>query len=517
MVPGPVSFNPDNRQPTLQEWLGLCLIFVLAYGQAPLYTSNQNQYFLHGLARAGFGELHADWLAGTLDPTPLFSALVWLIHTAIGSWFFYVQYGLIMAAYLISLTAIARSTASALNWRFPTRFFLVAMVVVHSQAFRTLLSLIPGEHWEYLVEAGVAGQRLLGPVLQPSSTGVLLLAGLALSLQGRYWLAAAVTALAASFHPTYLLSAAILTAAFTGYQACAGRGWSRAVPPGGIAFLLVLPITLYTAAVFSPTGPETWRLAAETLVEFRIPHHAIPRQWFDLTVLIKLAILGAALTLAWRYRPLAVPLAALALIGSLLTLAAVLTDDLRLALLMPWRVSVLLVPAATSVLIARGLAIIRLERYAWLRNAAVLAAVLAAAAGIAAFVLLQERQARAPFQGIFDRIAAGLGPSQTYLIPPKLQEFRLATGAPAFVDFKSIPYRDHEVLEWYERVRLAQFFYRDDPDFVDCGLLEAMSAHQVVTHVLLGPELADLACPQLEFLYSDTGYSVFQMKSEGSP
>lgn len=31
------------------------IVFALAYAQSPLYTSNQNQYFLHGLAQAGYG------------------------------------------------------------------------------------------------------------------------------------------------------------------------------------------------------------------------------------------------------------------------------------------------------------------------------------------------------------------------------------------------------------------------------------------------------------------------------
>lgn len=492
-------------------------MFVLAYSQAPLFTSNQNQYFLHGLARAGFGELQRDWLVGTLDPTPLFSALVWLIHSAFGSWFFYVEYGLIMAVYLISLTVIAQSAASTLSWRFRTRLFLVAMILVHSQAFRYLLARVPGEHWEYLFEAGVAGQRLLGPVLQPSSAGALLLAALALSLHGRYSLAAAASALAASFHPTYLLSAAVLTAAFAGYQIWAGQGWRRAGLTVGIASILVLPITLYTASLFFPTGPETWRLAAETLVEFRIPHHAIPGLWFDITVVVKLALLGAAMALAWRHRSLMIPLAALFMVATILTLVEVITGNLRLALLMPWRLSVVLIPTATALLVARGVSSAPVERGAWIGRSAVLAAILAAAAGVGAFVLLQQRQAQQPFQSVFDRIAAELAPDQTYLIPPKLQEFRLATGAPAFVDFKSIPYHDREVLEWYERIRLAQFFYRDDPVFVDCGLLGAIDERQAITHVLLGPELATLECPQLKFLYGDSGYSVFQLKRDGSP
>ena len=46
------------------------------YTQTPLYASNQNTYFLHGLAGAGRGLLRADWLANTADPFPLFTLLV---------------------------------------------------------------------------------------------------------------------------------------------------------------------------------------------------------------------------------------------------------------------------------------------------------------------------------------------------------------------------------------------------------------------------------------------------------
>jgi hypothetical protein len=42
------------------------------------------------------------------------------------------------------------------------------------------------------------------------------------------------------------------------------------------------------------------------------------------------------------------------------------------------------------------------------------------------------------------------------VIPVDLQRFRLYTGVPIYVDFKSIPYRDTEVLEWEARLRQAQ-------------------------------------------------------------
>src|ERR1051326_3458416 len=91
---------------TAAEYLFTALCFVAAYGQAPLYYSNQNQYFLHGVAEAGVGQLRDDWLAQTLDPTPLFSALVcftvkWL-HPSV----FHVYHAMLLGVYAISMLAI---------------------------------------------------------------------------------------------------------------------------------------------------------------------------------------------------------------------------------------------------------------------------------------------------------------------------------------------------------------------------------------------------------------------------
>ena len=47
----------------------------------------------------------------------------------------------------------------------------------------------------------------------------------------------------------------------------------------------------------------------------------------------------------------------------------------------------------------------------------------------------------------------------THLIAVDLQSFRLYTGAAIFVDFKSVPYQDEEVLEWHRRVMWAHGLY----------------------------------------------------------
>src|SRR6516165_2538625 len=81
------------------SFLFWAIVFGVSYTQPPLYYSNQNQYFLHGLARGGLGFLNEDWLANTADPTPVFSALVAFTYRYLSESLFYVYYLLILGAY----------------------------------------------------------------------------------------------------------------------------------------------------------------------------------------------------------------------------------------------------------------------------------------------------------------------------------------------------------------------------------------------------------------------------------
>src|SRR6476619_137087 len=81
-------------------------IFATAYCQAPLYYSNQNQYFLHGLAAAGEGQLQADWLANPADPTPIFSALVAATARWLHPWAFHIYHALLQGIYAAGLVGV---------------------------------------------------------------------------------------------------------------------------------------------------------------------------------------------------------------------------------------------------------------------------------------------------------------------------------------------------------------------------------------------------------------------------
>lgn len=516
---------PENRLPPgrtrrLAEFLAWALLFGLAYGQSPLYTSNQNQYFLHGAARAGIGDLTRDWLANTVDSVPLFSLMVEAVYRSLPAAAFYLIYLAVLGIYLYSLVDIG---AHFFDLRRPAtrRVFLAGLILVHSAALRFALTRLLGPAWDYGFDGGVAGQRLLGPVLQPSCFGVLLLLSVALFLRRRPYLAVTAAVAAASLHPTYLLSAATLTLAYLWILWREDHTWRTTLTLGLLSLTLVAPITLYVALALGPTSAQLSAEAQAILVDIRIPHHAQVAQWLDTTVLFKLALIAAGLGLARRTRLF--PILLISLFVALgLTVLQVATDNSSLALLFPWRLSTVLVPLATGLLAAWAAARATEAILPRLGSREKLLAVaswgLAAAlglAGVGRFVIDRRQMQTDPARPMMAFVAASRRAGDLYLIPPRLQEFRLATGAAALVDFKSIPYRDVEVLAWYERERLAEWFYRDRIEYVDCGLLARFQAEYGVTHVVLDANLLELTCPAFgPTLFADEHYAVLALVSQ---
>lgn len=134
--------------------------------------------------------------------------------------------------------------------------------------------------------------------------------------------------------------------------------------------------------------------------------------------------------------------------------------------------------------------------------------VLGAAAGVVAFRLQSTQRDAHPAAAMFRFVREHARPGEVYLIPASLQEFRLATGAPALVDRKTIPYLDTDVVEWNDRLRLADWFYREEPEDVNCALIDRLAEQYGVTHLVLDEDLLDLACPQSREVYRDSHYAV---------
>ena len=527
-------------------------LFALAYCQAPLYYSTQNQYFLHGLAAAGEGFLRNDWLANTRDPTPVFSGLVELTALTLPEWAFYVYYGVLFGIYAASMLSIfvwlVGPATAARRWP----VFVALLLLLHAALPRWCSYHWLGRDYPWYFQAGVAGQYLLGCMFQPSTFGVLLVTAIALFVWNRYWLAGVCVALAATVHSTYLLPGALLTAGFL-LALLQQRRIKESLGLGIWTLVLVLPITTYVLVMFAPTSEFTFTTAQNILVNQRIPHHARPDLWLDLYAVLQTAWVAVALILVWRTQLFAV-LGVPFLLALLLTWMQVYTRETTLALLFPWRISTVLVPVATTVILSRllGWPALRLDgRIVQAISIAGVAGLVAGGIWISANGLaFRTDDEELPVMEFVQRTKA---PGDVYLLPvrdPRLattmhgsqstdfkplverkvdsqvipvdfQRFRLTTGAPIYVDFKAIPYKDVEVCEWSGRLLLAKTLpellrqWITEHGWIPPPVWEELRSGGI-THLIL-PTGVKWDVKGLERIYADSAYQVYRITAKPPP
>jgi hypothetical protein len=353
-------------------------------------------------------------------------------------------------------------------------------------------------------------------VLQPSTFGVLLLLAVDQFLRGRPYRSIAAAAASALLHPTYLLCAAVLVGSMVWLLYRRERNLRMPLRAGGLALALVLPALVYNVRTFLPASPA----ALQILVQVRLPEHTVVADWFGPAAAVKLAMILLAIYLV-RGSPLSGILAVGAGAALLLTIVQLLTGSYTLALLFPWRITTYLVPLASAVLAGWGARSVA-DRLGWsvhpipqVARALGLAVMAISVASGLAWSALQFAQQRAdPARRALAFVELQREPGQVYLIPPRLQDFRLVTGAPAMVDFKSIPYRGDQLLEWYDRLRLAELIYRDRVEQVNCERLADAAREYGVTHLVLDQDLLGLDCPGLRRLYVDNSYAVASLELE---
>ncbi|HEY7424069.1 MAG TPA: DUF6798 domain-containing protein [Gemmataceae bacterium] len=520
------------------------LVFGVSYTQPPLYYSNQNQYFLHGLARGGDGFLNEDWLANTADPTPAFSALIAFTYRHLNANFFYIYYLLLFGVYFHALVGIFTSLSSRRPTLLTRLAFLVLFVALHSALLRWTSAQLLGVDYPWYFQAGVANQYILGAGLQPSVFGVLLVLSVSTFLRDRPLPAVTWSSLAAVMHSTYLLSAALLTLAYL-YLLCRDKRVRTALLAGLWALLLVSPVLVYNLITFAPSSSGAFAESQHLLAHFRIPHHALVERWLDGIACAQIGWVLVAMYLV-RGSRLFVVLLVTFILSLLLTLVQIVTGNDTLALLFPWRTSAILVPIATAVILTRLVHLLS----SWFRSpsllrertigtvcAVVLTILVSGGATINYFALgYRTNTQEIP---LLEYVRDHHSPGETYLLPVEipnsgkrgaaslnftsppqrskqnqvisvdLQSFRLCTGAPIYVDFKSIPYKDVEVLEWHKRVDWNHKLYKDrDWDQREIG---AELARRRITHVI-ATEDRDIHCDALEFVREVEGYRVYRVR-----
>ncbi|MGF1514857.1 MAG: DUF6798 domain-containing protein [Elainellaceae cyanobacterium] len=506
------SIDVQRRSRSLLLFCAVALVFGISYTQDAIYHSpeNQNTKYLHGLALAGHGFLAQDWTANTLNPLPAFTALVRFTYQLHPEYAFYAYYFIVFGLYVFSLTGIAASIYPAIASRARWVPFFALLLLVHCLDIE-IGDIDIGWH----LYAGVAQQYILGPVFQPANFGVFLLVSIWLFLQRRgLWAlaaAAACLAVAVTFHPAYLPSVGALTLAYMVVLA-RQRQWISAASVGLVSGLLALPVLLYMLITFSDTSPELAQQATAYIVNERIPHHSLPAEWVDSSVYLQMLVVGLGVYLGRRH-PLAIILGVPFAVAILGTVLQVITGSDFIAFVAPWRISVFLLPVATSVALGALVSWLPLERARARRFAAWLSAtvivILAIVGGVEQW---HEWHPQDGTEAMMTYVKQTVQPDEVYLLPhrdKRLRRFRLYTGAPIYINRKSHPYKDVEVIEWSDRLALAKRFYNTKKPQAQCQLLRRRFSQAGVTHVVF-PQEVKQRCPELQKRYRDEEYSVYE-------
>jgi len=518
-------------------WLLVAAVFAVAYTQSPLYEGNQNTKFLHGLAQAGRGYLEADWLANTVDPLPVFSSLIYAT-ALLNENLFYLYYAVILGIYIFSIMGIM-AVINKGKWSLTKQVaFFTLFFLAHARWAIIRVEKVYGLNIEFL-HTGVAGQYLLGIEFQNSVFGVLLLLSIFTFLKRNYYLATFLVGLTALFHSAYLMSGGLITIAYLLILFSDNLRDAQALRPfslekvlraarqplflGLFTLVFVLPVIWHNQTALSATSPEASSTALHIIVHERIPHHAVPASFWNATANIQMAIMVVGLILAFRNRRLFYIMLSLFVGGVVVSLVQLLTSSDSLALMAPWRVSVLLVPLSTALIIAfivSGLIdLFRMNDPKFLMLFLPLA-LYVVFINVGGGLNLQDmygsgRRERRLVQ-VMDYVRENRRARELYMIPPTdnyFDDFRLYTGVPTFINWKSHPYKDVEVLEWYDRVQRADQFYKSG-GADKCLQLQALVDEYGITHVVFKSKEIPLACDFAEEIVRIENFVIYAIRPQ---
>lgn len=508
------EINPErnltpNRLSMLFFWLFLGLLYTVNMVQEPLFSSNQNTKYLHGAAAAGYRFLQDDWQSLTADPLPLFSMVVEWLYRLNAVWLSYILFSLLVSVFLYTLVKIAVIHFPLNRTRTGTALLLALLFIEYKN-----------------VQTGVASQYLLGNYLQPCVFGVFLLLSLVRFLKEDQLTAAALLAVSAAFHPAYLPMAVLMQTSYTGIEIIERKKRTPAVllAPGLFA-ILSLPLLVRHMLIFAPSSPELEAASINILSNIRIPHHTLVQAWFTSEDATGIALYAGAL-LTVRKSPLFRVMALLFSVAVLSIIVLFFVKNAELAFLTPWRTSVVLAPLSWTLLGAWliGRAVPFLESHHKADRVIQVLSILVILISTVIHIPQQKNILDVYRHGremqLMNFVKTRAGTEDLYLVPPRngdFEKFRLETGVPMLVNWKTHPYKDREVVEWYERIRMADDFYGPGTGQEKIDRLKKLAARYRITHVVTDTGMNVTDASWLKEIYRDGVYKVLELSQTNRP
>lgn len=488
----------------------LCLAFILSHSFDPIYTSGQTAHLVRGLAEAGYGSLSNDWLLTTSNNLFFFSLLIKYTYIIFGEIFFYIYFFILLAIYFIFLSLICNHF---LRNKSEIIFFLICSFIIfcHSKfSINWFLDLLGIYLHGPLFYEGSAGTYLLGSVFQPGVFGVFLLASIYFFIVRKPYIASCFIGLTCIMHPTYLFSGAVITFSYIFLLYRREKKLLNLVKFSLFSLFLVSPILFLTISIL--TNNTFSQEALNIQINFRAPHHHLIKEWFGYDDIIKIVIILLSLLVTYK-KDLFYIIFFPFLFASFFTLFEFYFNTGFLSVLMPWRVSALLMPLSFFLLSSFTINLL-LKRYIVFLERKKLTIQLLIFSfliyfsfiGANQYLFMATHYENKNYTKMMQFVLNNKNNEDTYLIPTNLDEFRLRTGKPVFVDFHASPQNNQGKLEWYNRIKKTEKI-NELLNERNCELLlNEISANQFTHMVLFASQ--DIECEFLEKEYKDDYYII---------
>ena len=470
------KFNLNNS--TL-VYIFLSLIFVLTIQIFDPFRGNA-AHLIHSIKNFDTNKLEYDWIANQAHHLPVFVKFNYFLIKFFSSKVIYLTHGILLALCAMYLFLISKNLFPKLeNRNLTIIWFALFTILFHENSFFS----------------GVAGQSVIDIGYQPASFGILFFIGIYYFLIKKYFLCALFICLGASFHPTYVLHSGFLILGILSYLILS-KNHQNFLKLLIIYSILILPITLFIIINFLTIDENLISLGQEILLD-RIPHHADIKYWLSYKDLFFLVTYFYALYILRNNKQFFIFFLIFGTCPILLSLIQYFYDINSLALAFPWRSSVFITPISSVIILSSWIEKIELDIHK-LKIASFLLLLFTSTFFFIKSHFIKDLNSEFTKKLILsEEIKKNSDSIERILIPTNLDYIRMYTGLPIFINWKHHAFRFDQLIEWRQRMNLADEFYSNNNIESQLIKLKEIQKIENISHILINKDKLKIECDDL--------------------
>ena len=259
--------------------------------------------------------------------------------------------------------------------------------------------------------------------------------------------------------------------------------------------ILILPITLFIIINFLTIDKNLIALGQEILLD-RIPHHADIRYWLSYKDLFFFITYIYALYIV-RNKQFFIFFLIFGTCPILLSLIQYFLNVNSIALAFPWRSSVFITPISSVIIFSSWIQKIKLDT----RKLKIISFSLLLLTSTFFFIkshFIKDLNGEFTKKLILSKkIKNNFDSIERILIPTNLDYIRMYTGLPIFINWKHHAFRFDQLIEWRQRMDLADEFYSNTNKETQLLKLKEIQKIENISHILISKNKLKIECDDL--------------------